>query len=146
MDFVRRTASRADADDVVQECFLRAIRTPPRSHPRAWLYRVAVNVLRDQARRERTSRDALPELGRMESATETDPASCAEARNLVEHARGAVAQLSERQRLCLYLRLQRHMDYDEIGLVLECSADTARQHFYLAVKNVRDRLGEVRDG
>ena len=146
MDFVRRTAPRSDADDVVQECFLRAVRTPPRSQPRAWLYRVAVNVLRDQARRDRTSRNALPELARLDLPAASDPAAQAEAHNLADHARLAVAHLSERQRVCLFLRIQRHMDYDDIGLILECSADTARQHFYLAVKNVRDRLGEVRDG
>lgn len=142
---MRRTAPRAEAEDIVQECFLRAVRSPPQSQPRAWLYRVAVNVLRDHGRREQTARAALEDVARAARAQIPDPAAEVEAQNLVELARRAVARLPERQRMCLFLRLQRHMDYDEIATALECTVDTARQHFFLAVKAVRDRVGRAGD-
>jgi DNA-directed RNA polymerase specialized sigma24 family protein len=38
------------------------------------------------------------------------------------------------------------MDYDEIAVALACAVPTARQHFHLAVKAVRDRLRREIDG
>lgn len=51
----RITGSAADADDVVQETFIRAIERAPRQldEPRRWLVKVAVNVSRDVLRRRK---------------------------------------------------------------------------------------------
>jgi RNA polymerase sigma factor (sigma-70 family) len=52
----RMTGSAADADDLVQETFVRAIEHPPRDREqplRPWLVRVAMNLARDQLRRRR---------------------------------------------------------------------------------------------
>lgn len=52
----RMTGSAADAEDLVQETFVRALERPPqdRSQPwRPWLTRVAMNLARDQLRRRR---------------------------------------------------------------------------------------------
>jgi RNA polymerase sigma-70 factor (ECF subfamily) len=52
----RMTGSAADADDLVQETFVRALERPPEdtSQPwRPWLVRVAMNLSRDQLRRRR---------------------------------------------------------------------------------------------
>src|SRR5260221_13537696 len=52
----RLTGNAADADDVVQETFVRALTRPPadRNRPwRPWLVRVAVNLGRDLLRRRR---------------------------------------------------------------------------------------------
>ncbi len=52
----RMTGSAADADDLMQETFLTAIRNPPRrtDEPwRPWLVRVAINLSRDLLRRRR---------------------------------------------------------------------------------------------
>ncbi len=52
----RMTGVAADADDLVQETFLRAMERPPvdtESALRPWLVRVAMNLARDQLRRRR---------------------------------------------------------------------------------------------
>src|SRR5688572_2701183 len=52
----RMTGNAADADDIVQETFVRAIENPPRrlDQPlRPWLVRVALNLSRDYLRRRR---------------------------------------------------------------------------------------------
>ncbi len=52
----RMTGSAADADDLVQETFARALATPPvRTHEpwRPWLVRVALNLSRDELRRRK---------------------------------------------------------------------------------------------
>jgi DNA-directed RNA polymerase specialized sigma24 family protein len=37
------------------------------------------------------------------------------------------------------------MEYEEIAVALDCSVGTARQHFHLAVRAVRDALAGERD-
>jgi RNA polymerase sigma-70 factor (ECF subfamily) len=52
----RLTGSVADAHDLVQETFVRALESPPRDTAapwRPWLVRVATNLLRDRRRRDR---------------------------------------------------------------------------------------------
>jgi RNA polymerase sigma factor (sigma-70 family) len=51
----RVTGSASDADDVVQETFIKALEHAPRelAEPRPWLVRVAVNASRDLLRRRR---------------------------------------------------------------------------------------------
>jgi RNA polymerase sigma-70 factor (ECF subfamily) len=61
----RMTGVAADADDLVQETFLRAIERPPPDTDaalRPWLVRVAMNLARDQLRRRRRQRSAGPWL------------------------------------------------------------------------------------
>jgi RNA polymerase sigma-70 factor (ECF subfamily) len=77
--FMRREGSVADAEDFVQDVFARLIERPPDHRyekPRAYVFAVAVNLLRDRARRERrqagvVARTAAPaalELARCEEA------------------------------------------------------------------------------
>jgi RNA polymerase sigma-70 factor (ECF subfamily) len=61
----RMTGCAADAEDIVQETFTRALERPPArtSDPwRPWLVRVAVNLARDQLRRRRRRRYVGPWL------------------------------------------------------------------------------------
>jgi len=52
----RMTGSAADADDIVQETFVKALEKPPidlEAPLRPWLVKVALNLSRDQLRRRR---------------------------------------------------------------------------------------------
>jgi len=141
--FVLRMGGGQESEDVVQETFLRALRSPPASRPRAWLYRVAMNLLRDRVRRRRSSDDEETSGGLISlEDSAPDPRAAAIASETVRVAWLAASRLPDRQRAALILRIQRHMDYDEIALALECSIGAARQHFHLAVKAVRDALAE----
>lgn len=144
--FVLRMGGGQEADDVVQETFLRAVRAAAPDRPRAWLYGVALNVLRDRSRSMGRARlEGDPErLHAIESLSD-GPAESAIARETSLLVLHAVERLPERQRAALLLRLQRHMDYGEIAVALECSVGTARQHFHLAVKSVRNALAEDPD-
>jgi RNA polymerase sigma factor (sigma-70 family) len=142
--FVQRMGAAREADDVVQEAFVRAIAAPPKSHPRAFLYQVALNALRDRRRGEERAANHF-ELASRDHVTALDddaldPATFAEQRELADLAWRAVEKLPDQQRAALLLRVQRHMDYDEVAVALDCSVATARQHFHLAVKTVRNML------
>ena len=141
--FVSRMGAAAEAEDVVQETFLRALEHPPATHPRAWLYRIALNEVRLRRRSLRRGAAAVPKVARPAYDDRAPgPAELSERRDLAERAWRLVEQLPDGQRAALFLRIQRHMDYEEIAVALDCSVPTARQHVYLGLKAVRDSLLE----
>jgi RNA polymerase sigma factor (sigma-70 family) len=74
----RMTGSAADADDLVQETFVRAIEKPPRrtNEPlRPWLVRVAMNLSRDLLRRRKRQHYLGPWLPSPVPTDEESPAS-----------------------------------------------------------------------
>ncbi len=74
----RMTGNGADADDLVQETFVRAIEKPPRriDEPlRPWLVRVAINLSRDFLRRRRRQGYVGPWLPSPVATEEESPAS-----------------------------------------------------------------------
>ncbi|MEK6407839.1 MAG: sigma-70 family RNA polymerase sigma factor [Acidobacteriota bacterium] len=74
----RMTGNAADADDLVQETFVRAIEKPPRrtDEPlRPWLVRVAINLSRDLLRRRRRQGYLGPWLPSPVPTDEDSPAS-----------------------------------------------------------------------
>lgn len=75
----RMTGNAADADDLVQETFVRAIEKPPRrtdEQLRPWLVRVAINLSRDLLRRRKRSAYVGPWLpSPVPTEVEESPAS-----------------------------------------------------------------------
>lgn len=136
--FAQKMGAGSDAEDVVQETFVRALERRPTSEPRAWLYRVAINLLRDRSRRDRRHADAVRDVAR--SAEAAEPSRAATRRDLGRRALDAAARLPESQRAALYLRLHQQMEYEEMATALDCSVPTARQHYYLAMRSLRDAI------
>ena len=74
----RMTGNAADADDLVQETFVRAIEKPPRSTAdpmRPWLVRVAINLSRDLLRRRKRQGYVGPWLPSPVPTDDESPAS-----------------------------------------------------------------------
>lgn len=109
---------RADADDVVQESFLRAYlaigRYDERDQFRGWLFRILTNQCRNAitARGRRTRRFVQDEV-----ALETASAPAAELQLGVEDARlsRALALLDPLQREALLLKYAEGMEYTEMS-------------------------------
>ncbi len=80
-----RTGNRALAEDLLSETFERVLRSrqrfdPRRGSERRWLYTIALNLLRDHARRHKHEERALQHAGAGTSPAEADPGLAA-----VEH-------------------------------------------------------------
>src|SRR5512132_748035 len=126
----RRLGDRDWAEEVAQETFLRALRQEgPLSSERAWLFAVATNLVRDEARRDLRRRRHLEllaqeERGREEEAAATPMLTAAESLEERQErareaafARRAVDALAERDRLALLMR-EEGLDYNEIASAL----------------------------
>lgn len=105
------------ARDLAQETFVRALGAdPPPERPRAWLFAVASNLARDEARsalrwRSRLRRVREEERERLETRT---PDLALELRERRRAVREALATLSERDREVLLL-WQAGLSYGEIA-------------------------------
>ena len=117
----RRLGDRDWAEEVAQETFVRALRQETLTNERSWLFAVATNLVRDEARKDARRRRHLALLAEQERETQVEP----EPTNLeraqeAAMARKAVDALVERDRLALLMR-EEGLDYTEIAEALQLS-------------------------
>ncbi len=141
------TGSAGDADDVVQETFLRAFRAIERFDGRAdlytWLYRICVNValnLRRQRKRVVADLDdpRVPEP----VSSAADPQAAAEQAGAWRSLAEAVDGLSESLRTTLVLACVEALPYKEVAAVLGCSEGTVAWRVHEARRRLKDALPE----
>jgi RNA polymerase sigma-70 factor (ECF subfamily) len=117
----RRLGDRDWAEEVAQETFLRALRQDHLTNERAWLFAVATNLVRDDARREDRRRHKLRLLAEesrdLHVESSDTPLERAQESAL---ARRAVDGLGERDRLALLMR-EEGLNYEEIAEALDLS-------------------------
>ena len=119
---VRRLGDRDWAEEVAQETFLRALRQEAIVSERAWLFAVATNLVRDEARKDARRRARLEILREQEKAdaiVEPEPMDIERAESQAM-ARRALEALTERDREALLMR-EEGLDYHEIADALGLS-------------------------
>ena len=140
----RRLGDRDLAEELTQETFLRAMRHGPVARERAWLFTVATNLMRDEARRGARERQRLALLkGELDAAGPREPdvlaaERAAEALREEALAHRAVDALAERDRMALLLR-EEGLDYHEIAATLGLSVGSVGT----TLSRARRRLVEV---
>ncbi|MEX2154514.1 MAG: sigma-70 family RNA polymerase sigma factor [Gemmatimonadaceae bacterium] len=118
----RRLGDRDWAEDVAQETFARALRQGELQNERAWLFAVATNLVRDEARKDARRRrhlELLTEEAKINSVVE-QPITELERAQERALARRAIDALTERDREALLMR-EEGLDYKEIAEALELS-------------------------
>lgn len=115
---LRILGSRADAQDAVQETFIRAWRALPHfRHDSAistWLYRIATR----QALHRIAARRTTETLDEVELEAGPDPAESAERRERLRAVTHAIANLPPEQRAALVLREFEGLSYQEVADIL----------------------------
>jgi RNA polymerase sigma factor (sigma-70 family) len=114
---LNRLAEPAVAEELAAETFVRAFAARGRyrdraSGTRAWLFTIAINLLRDEARARGRRRSVLERLGRDREAVQppslgTDP-----------QLQSALAELPAQEREALLLFAWADLSYDDIAVVL----------------------------
>lgn len=131
----RHTADRAGAEDVLQQTFIIAHQKQSNltvdGNPRAWLYRVAMNVLRHErrsyARRTRLG-DALAHQPQHASTSDDVVA----ARQRVDKVRQAVLKLDEPFRSVFILFELEGVSQSEIAEMVGCAPSTVATRVFRA--------------
>ncbi len=134
----RRLGDRDWAEEIAQETFLRALRQEALSSERSWLFAVATNLVRDDARKATRQRARLQLLAAEQLDRVQEPAVLSMERDEERaFARKAVDALAERDRLALLMR-EEGLDYDEIAEALQI----ARSSVGTTLSRARRRLAE----
>ena len=139
----RRIGIGQTAEDLAAEVFrsfleeLRAGKGPT-SYLRAWLYRVAHNLIVDELRRRpRTEHDHLDE-----EAGSGGPGVGEQVQRSIEReqAQRALRHLTDKQRLVLELRFFQGLETDEIARMLSLSAGTVKALQFRGLQALRKHL------
>jgi RNA polymerase sigma-70 factor (ECF subfamily) len=138
-----RTGDRALAEDLLADTFERALRARRgfdrrRGSSKTWLYAIALNLLRDQARRAAAEGRALERVG-------PAPAGGAEVGDAVEHrdvVQRALTALSPEEREAIALRFGAELTVPEIAEALREPLTTVEGRVYRALRKLRGELAE----
>jgi RNA polymerase sigma-70 factor (ECF subfamily) len=141
---VARTHSQADAEDLTQLVFLKALEALPRYEARGipfggWLFRLARNAVIDHARTRREHADLDAVLER--PGTEPEPESGILAREETEAIGQALAALTDEQREAIELRFFAGLSAREAAVVMGKQEGTVRGLQFRAIAALRRQLG-----
>jgi RNA polymerase sigma factor (sigma-70 family) len=140
---VYRTGDRALAEDLLADTFERVLRSrarfdPRRGSERRWLYTIALNLLRDHARR-RTHEDRVLQTvgaGAVPHGPDAELAGV-EAR---EGLHRAMATLSEPEREVLALRFGADLKLRDVARIVGDGESAVEGRIYRALRKLRDEL------
>jgi RNA polymerase sigma-70 factor, ECF subfamily len=151
----RLTGHEHDAEDVVQEAFLKAYRQirqfESRSSFATWLYRITVNCAHDLLRQRpragtRLSIDDEDEgiaAKLADASLEGDPARELARRQIDARVQAALAELSAQERSAFIMRHYEGLSIDEIGRALDLGTSAAKHSIFRAVRKLRRSLEPV---
>ncbi len=148
----RMTGNQQDAEDVVQESFLRAYKQLGKFDERAtfgtWLYRIAANCSLDtmRARKRRSehvtsgSDNDAAEVVLSLPSSEPTPERMALSGEVRRRVLEAMDDLSATERTAFVLRHFEGMCIEEVSRVLECQPGAAKHSVFRAVQKLRRSL------
>jgi RNA polymerase sigma-70 factor (ECF subfamily) len=140
---VYRTGDRALAEDLVADTFERALRgrrlfDRRKATEKTWLYAIALNCLRDNARRRAAEGRALERTGA--AATGDDPESMLDRIAGQSDLTEALLALSDEERETIALRYGADLTVPEIAKLKKEKLTTVEGRVYRALRRLRDEL------
>jgi RNA polymerase sigma-70 factor (ECF subfamily) len=149
---LRLTGSREDAQDVLQDAFVRGFEKLDQFHGDSsfytWIYRIAVNLALNRFRRggmKRVLRPGGPGVGRAaldppDASPDADPSHAMERAEREAAVAAALNELAPDQRAVVILKDFDGRRYEEISEVLNIPIGTVRSRLHRARNQLKDRL------
>jgi len=154
--FYRMTGSHHEAEDLLQDLFVRLVRAirdyRHQGHFDAWLFRMAVNLVRDRARKiGRSKRVGLASsvgeeslLDRQPAPGNPDPAAQLDRAEQLDRLQQALGRLSESEREVLCLRHFSQLSFREIADMMGTPLGTALARAHRGLSRLRELMGADR--
>ncbi len=138
--------SRSDADDMVQDCYLRALRGwgqfDGRASRQAWLFGIARRTRADWYRKKMRKSAAVS----MANMDELDGGLReAEDANRINKVWDAIRELGAEQGEVVHLRFAAGLGYAEIAHTLGIPVGTVRSRLHRGLKAIREKVKEKED-
>lgn len=141
----RLTQNTEDAEDLLQDTFLRAYKAYHRlqhhRYLRAWLYKIATNAANSFHSRNHHNKFNTAFEENVFSEGDTT-AERVQARLDLQAVKAAVDQLPDKQRTALIMHRFQVLSYKEISTALDIQEDAARANVYQAMKKLRAQFAE----
>lgn len=139
---VYRTGSRPAAEDILAETFERVLRArrpfdPRKGSEKTWLYSIALNLLRDQARRNAAEKRAMERAVPVAAGESHGGFDAVEDRDSLARA---LASLSDEEREAISLRYGADLTVPEIAKLTGEKLTTVEGRVYRALRKLRDEL------
>ncbi|WP_145391878.1 RNA polymerase sigma factor [Stieleria neptunia] len=140
------TGSRHDAEEIVQEAFVKAFQHLPRfrhqSQLYTWVYRIARNTSVNRARsgRDEVSLDANGGESNLSAPESSQPHVSMERLERVTMMRRALEAIETRHRKILLLREFEERSYQEIAEIMQIPLGTVRSRLSRARSRLREEL------
>jgi RNA polymerase sigma-70 factor, ECF subfamily len=132
--------NRSDAEDLVQETCLRAMRaknSPPLdSNVKSWLFTILRNIWLNQVRKSRNARESKQDEN-LASDTTTNPHTNYVRNVERERVRDAIQKLPVHSREIIILRTYEEFSYQEIAAILGCPVGTVMSRLSKARQRLR---------
>jgi RNA polymerase sigma-70 factor (ECF subfamily) len=139
---IYRTGDRVLAEDLLADTFERALRARRRFDPRkasekTWLYTIALNCLRDHARRRTTEGRALERIASGASPRSSGAIEAVSDRDLISRN---LAILSDKEREAIALRFGADLTVPEIAKLTGERLTTVEGRVYGALRKLREAM------
>lgn len=149
---LRLVGNRSDADDVVQDTFVEALRDVHKlrepARMRAWLLQITVHQAHRRFRKRKLMKklgiERPQEDGLLESLAK--PGAPAEARAELACIDRVLGRVSATQRFAWMLRHVEGLSLEEVAQACDCSLATAKRRIARTVQHLETELGESMGG
>lgn len=138
-----------DADDVVQDVFIRAYHSlktfKGESSFYTWIYRIAINVALNELRRRKIRKTfSLDEEVHQVASHDDDQLETLEKEEQRKAIERAIETLPEKQKKVFLLRYYEELPYEEIAAILRTSVGGLKANYFHAVKKIGEYLQRER--
>jgi RNA polymerase sigma-70 factor, ECF subfamily len=154
----RLVRDQAEAEDVVQESFIKAYRALAQFRGESafytWLYRIGINTAKNylitQGRRAPTSTESNAEEAETFEGGDSlrdinTPESLLATKQLANTVNAAMEILPEELRIAITLREIEGLSYEEIAEVMNCPIGTVRSRIFRARESIAEKLRPLLD-
>ncbi len=143
----RMVSNQDDASDLLQKTLVKAFlglgSFERRSSFKTWLYQIAINLARNVYRdRSKTVQVPIDDVIIRNDPRTLDALIHKESKLLL---RQALAELPEKQRMTVMLRVQDDRKFSEIAEIMQCLLGTAKANYHHGVQKLKTMMGK-KDG
>ena len=150
---LRAVNNNQDAEDIVQEAFVKAWKSISRFRLDArfgtWLYRIVINLCYNQLPRLRKEPEMLDEdhEGQWNKDNEPigDPAGSLEQKEILELVQRQIQILPGQYQIMLLLRYQESCSYAEISEIMDLPLGTVKTGIFRARKRLKEAVTRVQE-
>lgn len=147
--FVRLTGDRPFSEDLVQESFLRMLKSRETFEPAhrfaAWMFQIGRNVHIDALRKRKRLQSAhLSDAADKIPTDALGPDQISHLKERAESLQSALAELPLALREPLILSRFEDLKYEEIAAILECGVGAVKMRVHRALKALRDYYVRLR--